>query len=342
MSDENRESLGRAARVSKSAEDRARYLVQKKELYEALALAALLGDPAARLADPEYEKHADLSQLEVFREQILNIFNTPQPDFGEVPKGALEFFQNIIQQDFEARATIAHYELVQAGDKEPPVPAVVMQELMNHFQEFPHHLKEIAQMQRPALQLVPVYEPEGAGFQRMLTAYGDHIPQRLRAELEEEPSYVDLPLRDRWGMNGDAAPKIVGWQVSVVEGARQLFPERNPFLRGQDEQLQFLEKQYDDWQDYCQQKELQLCSKQSYLLLQMQEIRQAAPDVPLHQLGIDSRVCWTLIGDPTRQQGSFVPVANWGRIRVYFQEAIHTSRYNIAHGRSAVVVKKIL
>lgn len=240
------------------------------------------------------------------------------PDTDNLPR-IREFLNNLAQHDQEARATLTHYELVQEGDKTPPDTATALTALMDDLRSNQNHREAINQMQRPVLQLVPVYEPEGVGFQRMISAFDD------RGRVGQRESYVYDDLMARWGMSG-AAGKIVRWQVVVVEGAKELDQASNPHAGDplEVESNGELTGQLPSWRKHCRDRDLQLCDNRSYELLQMQEFRQAPEGTPLEQLGIDPQridhQTGTVLEDTTRLPGSEVTLGNWYQDRVFFRE----------------------
>lgn len=334
MFDTGLRDLERRWMATGNVDDERRFLaerVRQGQLSNRVLLrAALFGSPAALLAiggSPEADD-SPLTQDEM--NEVLRLV------FGgiDLPQRTREFLENIVQHDREARSTLTHYELVQARDKAPPDSATALKALMDDLKENQNHREAIAQMNRPVLQFVPVYEPEGAGFQRMVNAYNSHIPQRLREILEErglDPTFTWQDLQARWEMNSETPGKVVGWQVAVVEGAKVLPRGSNPYAG------QPVEEQLTQSREDARRQDLQLCDKKKYDLLQMREIQQATPETPLEQLGIDPQN-WTILEDPTREHGSFVPSGNWSGSQVYFDVSNPGSQDEDARFRFAVVV----
>lgn len=147
----------------------------------------------------------------------------------------------------------------------------------------------------------------------------------------QKPVLQLLPASDR----KKNRRKIVQWKVAVVEGAKLLTPESNLFLI-KDGEIQCLKDQFSDWQQYCQDQDLQLCDKLSYGLLQMQEILQAAPGTPWNEIGIDTENL-TCFGK-ARRRSPYLSVARWGDERgVYFFEFPSKSKVNTVRFRLMVV-----
>ena len=299
MSDVELRNLERRFRQTDAPDDEGRLLTARVRAGQlpnrVLLRAALFGSPAARLAvgvSSEGDTE-DLTQEEM-NEVLQLVFRDT-----EIPARTREFLDHLVRHDHEARATLSHYEIVQEGDKAPPDTATALKALMDNLRSNQNHREAINQMQRPVLQLIPVYEPEGVGFQRMVGAIDAH------RRGDQINTFVWLELQNRWGMNAEVPGKIVGWQVAVTEGAKVLPRESNRFLE-RNGRIQRLEDQLNQWQEYCKQQGLQLCEKGGYALLQMQETRQAAPGTPLNEMGLDPENV-TYLGDRTRQPGSFVP-----------------------------------
>lgn len=325
MSDRGLRGIERRWQRTGAVEDEASYLGERIRAGElstrALVRAALLGSPAARLITDDFNE----SELEDLSQEDMNeVFRLV---FGgiEIPERTREFLGNIVQHDREARATIDHYGLVEKGDKAPPDRATALKVLMDDLRSTPEHFEAINQMQRPVLQLIPVYEPEGTGFQKMVNALDAH---QREGQIN---TYVRNELRTRWRMTEESRGKIVGWQVAVTEGAKVLPQESNPYAG------QRLEDQLTQWQQDCKRRNLQLCDKRFYNLLQMQEIRTAPPGTPLGQLGIDPEN-WTILEDSTRQTGSLVPYGRWFAYRVSFYGFDPDVQYVGARFRPSVVV----
>jgi hypothetical protein len=307
MSDSRLRDLERRWQASGAVEDEGALLLERVRAGQlehwTLIQMALLGNPGAR-----------------FAESVLETENFPR---------AREFLGNILQHDQDGRATLAHYELVEEGDKAPPDTGTALEALFDHLKNNPGHVEAINQMQKPVLQLIPVYKPEGAGFQRMVNALDNH-PREGQVN-----TYVRDELNPRWGMNGETPGKIVGWQVVVVEGDKELSEERNPHWNESiGEQLRL-------WQEECAQRDLELSNNRSYALLQMREIMTAPAGTPLTQLGIDPNT-FTVLKDPTRQAGSLVPSGDWFEVGARFLESNPGGQAEAARFRPAVVVKRIL
>jgi len=329
MSDRGLRGIERRWQRTGAVEDEASYLgarIRAGELStRALARAALFGSPAARMITDDFHQaeEQDLTQEEmdeVFRLVFRGI---------DVPPETREFLGNIVRHDQEARATLDHYGLVEEDDKAPPEPDVAIKALMDHLRENSSHREAIAQMNRPVFQLIPVYEPEGAGFQRMVNALDAH-PRDWQLN-----TYVRNELRTRWRMT-EGRGKIVGWQVAVVEGDKELPEERNPHRN------ETLEEQLRLWQEECAQRGLELSDNRSYALLQMREIMTSPEGTPLAQLGIDPNT-FTVLKDSTRRQtGSLVPGGSWNVSQVRFFVSLPDNLRDYARFRPSVVVKKIL
>jgi hypothetical protein len=307
MSDSRLRDLERRWQASGAVEDEGALLLERVRAGQlehwTLIQMALLGNPGAR-----------------FAESVLETENFPR---------AREFFGSILQHDEEARSTLAHYELVEEGDKAPPDTATALDALFEHLKYNLGHVEVINQMQKSVLQLIPVYKPEGAGFQRMVNALDNH-PREGQVN-----TYVRDELTRRWAMNGEIPGKIVGWQVSVVEGEKDLPEERNPHRN------ESLGEQLRLWQEECAQRDLELSDNRSYALLQMREIMTAPEGTPLGQLGIDPNT-FAVLKDSTSETGSLVPYGFWNEFHVRLNENFPDGQGVSARFRPAVVVKKIL
>lgn len=227
------------------------------------------------------------------REEVLNLLTG-----ANIPENerAVLFVREIRNHYREARATLDYYELVDGDDLLAPDEAFVIEVLLDHLGSHPEHIEAIGQMQKPVLQLIPVYAHEGAGFQRMVEAIDAH---RRGGQLD---TTVDPDLAERWGMNEEVSPnhrRILGWQVAITEGQTVLPEESNPYAG------QRLENQLEQWQQDCTRRGLRLCDKRAYALLKMQELRQSDEAIPLAEVGVF--LCWTVLEDLSRESGSFVP-----------------------------------
>lgn len=303
MPDVDLREFERRWRASGAPKDEAAYLnkrVQEGQLEQwRLIQMALLGDSAAQIAE--------------------------SVSAADIPQSAREFLGNILQHDQEARVTLTHYGLVDVGDEQPPEPAIALKLLFDDLKNNPTHIEAISQMQKPVFQLIPVYEPEGAGFHRM----ADSLNTRRRDE--QVRSHVDGSLRLRWGMGENVRGKIVRWQLAVTEGVKTLAKETNPYRH------QYLEEQLISWQQDCERRGIHLCDKRSYALLQMQELRQADDSVAIGQLGIDPQG-YTVIEDPTRPPGPLVPAGAWFSPKVSFTVVSPGSEVDLICFRPSVVV----
>ena len=329
MSDLRLRETERRFRETGAVDDEAHHLMARIRAGElqtrVLARAALFGSPAARMITDEYhqagsEEFSQEEMDEVFQMVFRGIY---------LPPRTREFLDHLVQHDHEARATLNHYGIVEEGDKAPPEPDVAIKALMDDLRDNQNHREAIAQMNVPVLQLIPVYKPEGTGFQRMVNALDTHPREgQLNTHVRDE-------LIRRWGMNPGASGKIVGWQVVVVEGDKELSEERNPHRN------ELLVEQLRLWQEECAQRDLEFSDNRSYALLQMREIMTAPAGTPLRQLGIDPNTC-TVLKDSTRQPGSLVPYGYGEGDRVGFFEGSPGDRSGNARFRPSVVVKKIL
>jgi hypothetical protein len=329
MSDSRLRDIERRWHETDAPDDEGRLLTARVRAGQlsnrALFRAALFGSPAARLAvgDLSGDDNENLTQEEM-NEVLQLVFRDT-----EVPARTREFLDHLVQHDHEARATIRHYGLVQDGDNAPPDTATALKAFMDDLKDDRNHREAIAQMNEPVLQLIPVYEPEGVGFQRMVGAIDAH------RRGDQINTYVREELQQHWGMNAQVPGKIIGWQVAVVEGAKELLEERNPHRN------EPLGEQLRLWQEECAQRGLELSDNRSYALLQMREIMTASAGTPLRQLGIDPNT-FTVLKDSTRQPGSLVPSGAWDGVRVYFNGRHPDRQGAVARFRLTVVVKKIL
>ena len=173
--------------------------------------------------------------------------------------------------------------------------------LMDHLQVNPHHLEAINNMHRPVYQLVPVYDHEGAGFRRLVNAIDAHVREG------QGETYVRPQLQNVWEMITENT-MIVDWQVVVTEGKKELAEKSTPFLGNGKNVLDV----YTDFKSYCEQQGLQLCSKESYSLLQMQQIRQSPSDTLIEELGIDTKGN-TLLSDDDDGNMHSIPIGAWDR-----------------------------
>jgi hypothetical protein len=329
MSDDRLRLLERRWHETDAPDDEGRLLTARVRAGQlsnrALFRAALFGSPAARLAvgDLSGDDNENLTQEEM-NEVLRLVFRDT-----EVPARTREFLDHLVQHDQEARATLTHYGLVQEGDKAPPDTSTALKALTDDLRENSNHREAIAQMNRPILQLIPVYKPEGTGFQRMVNALDNH-PREGQVN-----TFVIDELTRRWGINAGTSGKIVGWQVVVVEGDKELPEEKNPHRN------EPLGEQLRLWQEECEQRGLELSDNRSYALLQMREIMTAPAGTPLRQLGLDPNT-FTVLKDSTRQPWSLVPGGAWPVARVSFDERYPEGQRGDARFRLAVVVKKIL
>jgi len=328
MSDRGLRDIERRWQRTGAVEDEAQYLgarIRAGELStRALARAALFGSPAARMiTNGSHEAEQALTQEEMNEVLRLVFRNT------EVPARTREFLDHLVQHDREARVTLDHYGLVEEDDVPPPDSATTLKALMDDLRSNKNHREAIAEMRNPVFQLIPVYEPEGTGFQRMVNAIDAH----RREEVGQEETFVWDELRNRWGMNAGTPGEIVRWQVAVVEGDKELPEEKNPHRN------EPLGEQLRLWQEECEQRGLELSDNRSYALLQMREIMRSPEGTPLAQLGIDPNT-FTVLKDSTRQPGSFVPVGVWDGSRVVFIGFRPVFLYEgvVARFRASVVV----
>lgn len=339
MSDPNLRDFERLWRETGAVHDEVAYLTARIRAGElstrALIRAALFGSPAARLISSHVGESAseDLDQNEM--EKVLRLV------FGSInmPRGIREFLSNIVQHDRRAREMLSHYELVQKDDVSPPDSAIALKALMDDLREHPAHRKAINEMLTPVFQLVPVYESEGAGFQRLIQAINTHQVQAHQVHPlapHQENTSVSSRLRARWEMDTDASGKIIGWQVVVIEGAKNLPWEYNRFLEKYG-RVQVLEDQLSQWREYCQEQGLRLCNNKWYALLQMQEIWQAPESTPLIELGMDLE-SMTILEDSIAQSGSFFSSGLCREGQVIFLVINPRERVQYARFRLAVVV----
>lgn len=296
-------------------------LLRSRQLDVRVALmAALYGNDAMRAATHGYQQ---LEGAPLTSEQMDHVF---QLVFGQIvlPPRTREFLSNIVQHDLEARDTLNHYELVQEGDMPPPDSATALKALMDDLRVNSNHREAIHQMHRPVFQLIPIYKHEGVGFQRMVNAIDAH---RIQALGQQETRVVD-ELFEGWGMDAEVPGDIVRWRVAVTEGAKFLGSERNRFPVATIGRFQQIGDPVHEWQQYCENHGLQLCGKEAYALLQMQEIRQAIPGVVVRSLGVDPGDV-TILGDKIPSEDSLLPLGGWIRNSVHFR-AVHTDYRNHA------------
>jgi hypothetical protein len=133
--------------------------------------------------------------------------------------------------------------------------------------------------------LIPVYESEGAGFQRMVNSLDEH-----RIESQQE-TMIEPSLVEHWNVNTSETGRIVKWKIAVTEGAKNLDQNTNPYAG------RFFSEQLSQARTELMKKGLQLCNKNSYVLLQMQELRRLDSNAPL-PIGIDIEH-WTILESET-------------------------------------------
>lgn len=318
MPDQRLRDLERRWRETGAEEDEAVFLAERVRMGElppeVTALAAYFGGKVAHLV------HGDVNTLpdQLMPQHIQGALNLLFGNKTELTTRAREFLEHIFEHDQEARATLAHYEIVQEGDVPPPETATAIKALMKDLQTHPNHLKAIQQMQRPVFQLIPVYEHEGVGFKRMVDAFDAHHDGQVTNVGDE--------LRIRWRMNEESKGKILAWQVVVVEGASELTDENNPHC------YETIEEQLRLWQQECEQLGLELSDNRSYIFLQMREIM-----ISLEQLAIDQRA-FTVLKDLTRQIGSPVPYGSGDGHMIYFHHELADIHYEGVCFRPSVVV----
>src|SRR5690606_9715068 len=275
----------------------------------------------------------DLSQDEM--DKVLRLV------FGRInmPKGIREFLSNIVQHDRKAREMLSHYELVQEDDVPPPDSAIALKALMDDLREHPNHRKAINEMLTPVFQLVPVYESDGAGFQRLIQAINAHqinTHQVHPMSPHHGNTHVAQQLRTRWEMDAEASGRILGWQVVVTESAKNLPWEHNRFLEKYG-RVQTLEDQFTQWREYCQEQGLRLCNNKLYALLQMRTIWQVPESTPLIELGMDLE-SMTILEDSIAQSGYFSSSGLCREGQVIFLVINPRERVEYARFRLAVVV----
>jgi|CXWL01.1.fsa_nt_gi hypothetical protein len=334
MFDRSLRDRERQAGLGENPEAQTEYLLARVRLgtitIRELVIQALCGNEAAQAAynnelsrgttQPVQLSQDDLNQA------IRKIFHGI-----DISQTSREFLGSILQHDREARATLNYYELIQEDDVPPPDTTTALKALFDDLRNVPTHVVAISQMQKPVLQIIPVYEHEGAGLQRMLNALD------ARRREGQQYTHVRAELMDSLGMYNGKVGKIVGWQVVVVEGATVLDRESNPYagepleVKEHDE----LTGQLPSWQKDCHDRGLQLCNMRMYTLLQMQELRNAN-GTPLDRGG-----SWTVLENPARQRGWLVTFAFWDAGRVYFSEELSKYEYDYTRFRPAVVVNVI-
>jgi len=254
---------------------------------------------------------------------LLSVANIPE---GEK---ALLFLREIYDRCREAYITLMHYGIVDNEEIDALLLLNATDALLNHLTENPRHFAEIGKMIKPTLQLIPVYKPKGAGFQRMVTA----LDARRRPGQQE--TLIISDVRTRWGMppmgeeNTATLAKITRWQITVVEGAKVLPRVSNSYGER-------LEDQVSKWQKDCKNKGLRLCDRQSYILLQMQELRLTNEQTPLEEAGID-HIPFTSLDDSTGEVESLFRGC-WSGFQVSFSGGHPEDRSGYAHFRPSIVV----
>lgn len=259
---------------------------------------------------------------------------------ASVPEGerGLLFLRDILRHDEEARQTLAHYQLVREGDKSPPDTETALAELFDDLKDNPAHVKAIKQMRKPVLQLMPIYDHEDGGLYRIADAINNHHQREFHGEYFHAGIDSGYTADSGWGRPTITPGKIIGWQVVVVEGAKVL-PRK---INRNDHRP--MHQQISRFKANAKKRSLQLCNPKMYFLLQMQAMRQADPDTPLEQLGIDPRD-YTLLDldlEVFPHLSSGVPRGYWSRGPYIYSQTSSNFDSADARIRSAVVVKKIL
>lgn len=329
MSDKKLREYEQRWRATGAAEDEANVLreqVRKGQVsIRAVARAALLGSTAARLANPDFTK-ANPEDHSPEEDQVAWSLLFRDQELSEEEKA---FIMSLTQQTQEIRETLSQFELVQEGDKEPPDAIAVTGALYEHFKTEPEQLKLVTQMENPTLLMIPVYEPEEAGFSDIIQAIDTH---RFREGQEE--TEVEIP---EWLTDAQPSARIVGWKVAIVSGVRYPSDNSNPYYYGPDGRPQGVQDQLQNWLDYCRQKGMQLCQKVFYALLQMHEIRQN----PASSYRVMDYHHATVLYDEHRPEGASVRCGTWEKNRLAFWGCHPTQSSWQYHFRPMVVTKQL-